>query len=106
MPRRNFKDSNLFKMDKADQTMPSYMKKNLINMPNNKGYIYKDVWFFGHKERESKTQIMFEKIDKDILHVYKITDKYIIKTEKNQTTNKTKLISKEKRVKLFNNINI
>ena len=37
---------------KSDNSMPEYMKKNLKSMPNNKGYIWKNIMYFGHKKRE------------------------------------------------------
>lgn len=37
---------------KADNTMPEYMKKNLKNMPNNRGYIWKSIMYFGHKKKQ------------------------------------------------------
>lgn len=32
-----------------DASMPSYMRENLRQFPHNKGYIFKDVWYFGHQ---------------------------------------------------------
>jgi hypothetical protein len=37
---------------KADNSMPEYMKKNLKNMPNNRGYIWKSIMYFGHKKKQ------------------------------------------------------
>jgi len=37
---------------KADNTMPDYMKRNLKTMPNNKGYVWKSIMYFGHKKKE------------------------------------------------------
>jgi len=37
---------------KADNTMPDYMKRNLKSMPNNKGYVWKSIMYFGHKKKE------------------------------------------------------
>lgn len=33
---------------KVTEDMPEYMKTNLKNMPNNKGYIWKGIQYFGH----------------------------------------------------------
>lgn len=42
--------------------VPDYIQKNLNSMPNNKGYIWKGVWFFGMKPAESLYPlIMYEK---------------------------------------------
>lgn len=94
--------SDIRRMDKIEREMPRYMKRNLKNMPNNKGYIYKGVWFFGHQDQEKKgARIMFEQVEKNILHIHKITNNYEIITEKNQQTGKTRLIEKRKRLKIF-----
>jgi len=37
------------RMQNIDASMPPYMRENLRNFPNNKGYIFKDVWYFGHQ---------------------------------------------------------
>lgn len=34
---------------RADESMPLYMKQNLETMPNNKGYIWKGIQYFGHQ---------------------------------------------------------
>lgn len=45
-----------------DQNLPDYIRTNLDRMPNNKGYIWKGIWYFGHKPEEDRdTLIMFEK---------------------------------------------
>ena len=56
----------------ADRTLPAYMERNLTDMPNNKGYLWKDVTFYGKKPDEKNGQtIIFEKgIDKLIIHQY------------------------------------
>lgn len=47
---------------KQDQHLPDYIRTNLEKMPNNKGYIWKGIWYFGHQpEEDSSTLIMFEK---------------------------------------------
>lgn len=87
-------------MDRVTSQLPRYMKKNLKEMPNNKGYIFKNVWFYGELPRQRKEQIMFEKRG-DILRIHKITEKQIIISEKDQKTGKTRVISKEKRIPMF-----
>jgi hypothetical protein len=37
--------------------VPDYIQKNLESMPNNKGYIWKDVWFFGLQPSTRYTKI-------------------------------------------------
>jgi len=35
------------RMLSIDASMPTYMRENLETFPNNKGYIFKNVWYFG-----------------------------------------------------------
>lgn len=42
------------RMQNIDDSMPPYMKENLRNFPNNKGYIFKDVWYFGHRPVQTR----------------------------------------------------
>ena len=53
-------------------TLPDYMKRKLKDMPNNKGYIFRGIWFFGQRHAEpGKPTIMFERRGKDlIIHEY------------------------------------
>ena len=47
---------------KINDTLPHNLKKNLEEMPNNKGYIYKDIRFYGAKPAEvGKPLVLFEK---------------------------------------------
>lgn len=58
---------------KANETLPDYMRKNLADMPNNKGYIWRDCWFFGDKPTEQgQPTIMFEKKRDGIMHIHEI----------------------------------
>jgi hypothetical protein len=47
---------------KKSNSLPQYIKRNLKYMPNNKGYIWKGVWFFGAKPEKlgDNTMSMFE----------------------------------------------
>ena len=93
-------NSNLNHMNRVTNKMPSYIRRNLKNMPENKGYIIDGVYFYGHKPRTtSKIQLMFEKIDNDILRIHKTTDKYEILSEKNNKTGKVTILKKERRRK-------
>lgn len=57
---------------KACETLPGYMKRNLKNMPNNKGYIWRNVQFFGDKPKApSDETVLFEKKSGTMfIHVY------------------------------------
>lgn len=57
---------------KQDERLPDYIRTNLQKMPNNKGYIFKGIWYFGFLPAESKDLlIMFERPmggDKQLIH--------------------------------------
>lgn len=51
--------------------IPDYIQKNLNEMPNNKGYIWKGIHMFGKlPKEEDKPKVMFEKPVKDVLHIH------------------------------------
>lgn len=55
-------------------SFPDYMREKLKNMPHNKGYIWRDVWFLGDLPDDGKGDlVLFEKKGRDILliHEYK-----------------------------------
>ena len=54
-------------------SLPEYINNNLKTMPNNKGYIWRGVYFFGFlpKENNKDVTILFEK-KKDILIIHEI----------------------------------
>ena len=55
-------DRAMYHLERATDTLPNYIKNNLNEMPSNKGYIWKNVWFFGKKSPEkNQPTIMFEK---------------------------------------------
>lgn len=98
-------DGNLRHMNKTTQQLPNYIKRNLMNMPNNKGYIHKGVWFLGYQHTNNyKVRLMFEKVDNNTLRIHKITQKFWIVSEKDQRTKKVVIISKEKRDPIFESI--
>jgi hypothetical protein len=55
------------------ETVPDYIIKNLKTMPNNKGYIWRDVRFYGCLPAESNKDILFQKIDGE-LYIHEITN--------------------------------
>ena len=68
---KSFKDSDfsfrqkVYEMNKGYERfksieLPSYMQDNLTNMPNNKGYIFRGVWFFGELPASGYPIVMFE----------------------------------------------
>lgn len=48
---------------RQDERLPDYIRTNLHKMPNNKGYIWKGIWYFGLQPAEKETDlvIMFER---------------------------------------------
>lgn len=58
-----------------EQNLPDYIRSNLDRMPNNKGYIWKGIWYFGHQpEEDPQTLIMFEKQGGGDMLVHEIKD--------------------------------
>lgn len=48
---------------RQDEKLPEYIRSNLKKMPNNKGYIWKGIWYFGFlpAEKNNDLLIMFER---------------------------------------------
>ena len=47
---------------RSEDSLPEYISRNLKNMPNNKGYIWKSVCYYGHKPAiENEPTFLFEK---------------------------------------------
>ena len=54
--------------------VPPYISDNLKDMPNNKGYIWKNVWCFGERPaQQNETCIMFEK-QRNIMYIHEIDE--------------------------------
>ncbi len=83
--RQTKRDYDYFyrRMCQIDDEMPQYMKDSLENMPTNKGYIYRGVWYFGkipvHPEEERKYLTMFERF-KGIQYIHEYIREYPHKT--------------------------
>ena len=79
-------------------SIPEYITKKLLNMPENKGYIWKSMWCFGKLPPcKGEPLIMFEKLyNSDILRIYEIDEDYSCIYEKKGKDRKY-LISKEPR---------
>jgi len=57
-------------------SLPNYIKKNLSEMPNNKGYIWRGVYFYGRLPyRERDPRILFEKC-RGVLTIHEYSDRY------------------------------
>lgn len=58
--------------------LPDYMKQKLKGMPNNHGYIWKGIWFFGEKNAEKGPCIMHDK-QRDASYIHEIySDEHVI----------------------------
>lgn len=78
--------------------LPEYIRKNLADMPNNRGYVYKGYWYFGVKPIEpGQPTIMVEKKGNGVMMIHEYTDReYKIYEKKGKNKN---LISKKRRIK-------
>jgi hypothetical protein len=74
-------------------SLPDYMRRNLAEMPSNKGYVWKDCWFFGEKLTNARYPlIMFEKMRNKTLRIHEVT-KNEYKVFEKQDDSKKKLVS-------------
>ena len=61
---------------KTRDTIPVYMLKKLKNMPNNKGYIWKSIYFYGERPANvGESVILFETQKEGNLVIHEITEK-------------------------------
>jgi hypothetical protein len=67
--------------NKVCNEIPDYMAKNLSEMPNNKGYIWRGVQFYGDLPKQHGPTILFEK-QKNILVIHEYTSTEYKKFEK------------------------
>jgi len=82
---------------RAVETLPDYMKDNLKTMPNNKGYRWRGVGFYGlQKPIKDEPLILFEK-RRGVLKICKYyKDRAEIYEKKDGTTNLVETIKKKK----------
>lgn len=83
--RRNEKDMRYYQsyFERTCDNLPEYMKRNLADMPNNKGYIWKGVYFYGDLPKEPGPCVLFEKRKGGLLIIHEYTDKEYKMFEKN-----------------------
>lgn len=66
------KEYNRF--ERNANSLPNYMKRNLKEMPNNKGYIWKNIRFYGElPAQKGQPDILFEKTRGNIMFIHEIT---------------------------------
>lgn len=64
-----------FYYNKNSKKLPSYIAKNLKEMTNNKGYIWRDIAFFGEKQTDEMYPIiLFEKFPDKTLRIHETTE--------------------------------
>lgn len=81
-PSEKYMDKELLRFMSSYDYLPDFIKKQLAELPGNKGYIYKDVWFFGEKPvEEGEILIMYEKY-RDTLTTYEHKEDQIYIYEK------------------------
>lgn len=86
---------------KMDNFMPQYMNENLKNMPNNKGYIWKGIHYYGHlpPQEPLNTTTLFEKQNQK-LFIHEYSRQYYRIYEKSDK-NKPKILILEKYLKFY-----
>lgn len=99
-------DNDLKYYMKTCNSIPEYIKQNLKTMPNNKGYIFKNVWCYGElpipNDRDKNNLTMFEKnvsTNTLLIHIYTPTE-YIL-YEKKGNKNKELVKREMKKSKNF-----
>lgn len=58
---------------KQCEKFPDYLKKNLANMPNNEGYLWRDIWFMGSRPDRGTGTVLHERTraGQFLMHEYK-----------------------------------
>ncbi len=70
------------KFTSINNTIPEYIYQNLKKWPNNKGYIWKDISYYGEKPSESKIVYMIEP-QRGFEYLHEIhPDKHILKMKR------------------------
>ena len=82
--------------NKVIDTLPSYMKNNLKEMPNNKGYIWRGVYFYGDLPEQKGPRVMFEKQRGGVLVIHEYTNREYKRYEK-KGKNRKQLVHKSNR---------
>ena len=85
--------------EKTFDNLPEYMKRNLADMPNNKGYIWKGIYFYGDLPEQSGPRVLFEKRKGGLLIIHEYTDKEYKLFEKNGKERKRLLERYERKKK-------
>lgn len=90
---------------KVEDQLPEYMKRNLSDMPNNKGYYWRGIYFYGDLPEERGPTIIFEKQKGTLLVIHEYTPTDYKRYEKNGKDRKV-LVYSEKKIKKDTEINL
>jgi hypothetical protein len=63
---------------RVHQSLPQYIRANLANMPNNKGYIWRGVHYYGLKDPEKDQHLVMFENKKGQLHIHEWSKDYLI----------------------------
>ncbi len=99
-------DKEFNKFNKFYNSVPNYILRNLKEMPNNKGYLWKGIWCLGELPPEKgEPNIIFEKLqESNILRIYEIDNNFTSIYEK-LNKDKKKLVSKTHRTDFLTHFN-
>lgn len=89
--------------NKICDQLPDYMKKSLSEMPNNKGYIWRGIYFYGDLPQQPGPHVMFEKQRGGVLVIHEYINNEYRKYEKHGKEKKQLIFIKNRNLK---NINI
>lgn len=90
---------------KIDESLPDYIRQNLSDMPNNKGYVWRGCWFLGDKDPEKPFRgrsvpiIIFEKLRGGTLRIHEYEDYEYRMYEKQGKDKRQLILQKPRQVK-------
>lgn len=85
-------------IEKASSKLPNFIREKLKKMPNNEGYVFRNVWFMGELPSRSEDIVILDSNDRDCMYITTITSDFEFRYSKKKNENK-KLISKTPRIK-------
>jgi hypothetical protein len=62
---------------RVHQSLPQYIRANLANMPNNKGYIWRGIHYYGLKDPEKDQHLVMFENKKGELHIHEWSNDYL-----------------------------
>ena len=85
------------------ESIPEYIRRNLNEMPANKGYIWKGVYLYGMrpKEKPYKKTVLFEKLPRGLLNIHEWNDNMYRMYEKNGKEPKQMILSERRKPSKF-----